>query len=244
MLKQRLALIAAAALWVAGSAGAAPITLTFDDLGLVHGSVVNTQYSGVTISADNIGGGPDLAVAFDSNLSNTRDEDLEFGNGWSAGNLAPDTRLGNLLIIQENPNGCQDGICDAPDDEGSRPAGSLIFDFDVAVTSFQFDVVDIESFALENGSVTLFDGASSMTLTLAQIFPLDGVLGDNSANRLDPILVSALSGISQITRVELNFGGSVGVDNVTFEPVPEPSTAALLALGVVALGARARSRRS
>jgi hypothetical protein len=243
MLKQAFAPLALAALLVAGSAGAAPITLTFDDVGLVHGSVVNTQYSGVTISAINTGGGPNLAVAFDSNLSGTRDDDLEFDTGWSTGNLAPDTRLGNLLIIQENPNGCQDGICDAPDDEGSRPAGTLIFDFDVAVTSFGLDLVDVESLSQEDGSIVFFDGASSVTIDMST-FLAGLILGNHSANRVDPFQLADLPGLSQITRVELNLNGSGGVDNVTFEPVPEPSTAALLALGVVALGARARSRRS
>ena len=242
MLKQRIALLAIAALWMAGSARAAPITLTFDDAAFVHGTIVNTQYAGVTISALNTGGGPDLAVAFDSDLSGTRDTDREFGSGWSAGTLTG-TRLGNLLIIQENPNGCLiDGICDAPDDEGSRPAGSLIFDFDVAVTSFGFDLVDVESLATENGSITFFDGASSLTVQMNS-FLAALTLGNNSANRIVPFLVGDLAGISQITRVEMNFAGSAGVDNVTFEPVPEPSSLALLGLGIGVFGVRTRSRR-
>ena len=242
MLKQKVALLSLAALLVAGGATAAPITLTFDDVGMVHGTVVNTQYSGVTISAINTGGGPNLAVAFDSNLTGTRDDDLQFNSGWSTGNLAPDTRLGNLLIIQENPNGCQDGICDAPDDEGSRPAGSLIFEFDVPVTSFGLDLVDVESLAEEDGSITFFDGASSVTVDMTTF--LSGlILGNNSANRVDPFDLGDLPGLSQITKVELTLHGSGGVDNVTFTPVPEPASAALLALGVLGLGARARSRR-
>ena len=242
MLKQKVALLSLAALLVAGGATAAPITLTFDDVGMVHGTVVNTQYSGVTISAINTGGGPNLAVAFDSNLTGTRDDDLQFNSGWSTGNLAPDTRLGNLLIIQENPNGCQDGICDAPDDEGSRPAGSLIFEFDVPVTSFGLDLVDVESLAEEDGSITFFDGATSVTVDMTTF--LSGlILGNNSANRVDPFDLGDLPGLSQITKVELTLHGSGGVDNVTFTPVPEPASAALLALGVLGLGARARSRR-
>lgn len=240
MLKLQVALLSLAAFLYAGSATAAPITLTFDDPGIVHGSIIDSQFANVTISAVNTGGGPDLAVAFDSDLTGTRDQDLEFGMGWSSGNIASDERLGNLLIIQENANGClADGICDDPDDEGGRPAGTLIFDFDVAVTSFGFDLVDVEGLGAENGSITFFDGASSTTIAMSTFlagFPL----GNNSANRVAPFTVGSLSGISQITRVELNLHGSGGVDNVTFEPVPEPSTAALLGLGIAALAARSR----
>ena len=243
MLKLQVALLPLVALLFAASGTAAPIVLTFDDVGLVHGSIVDSQYGGVTISAVNVGGGPDLAVSFDSDLLGTRDTDLEFGMGWTAGNIPSDERLGNLLIIQENPNGClPDRVCDAPDDEGSRPAGTLIFDFDVAVTSFGFDLVDVESLGAEGGSITFFDGGSSTTIAMTT-FLAGFTLGNNSANRIDPFTVAALPGISQITRVELTLGGSAGVDNVSFEPVPEPSTAALLGLGVAALAARVRSRR-
>lgn len=246
MLKSRIALLPLVVSFAAfAGAPAAAVTLTFDDIGLVHGSVVDTQYAGVTISAINTGGGPNLAVAFDTDLTGTRDDDLEFGTGWAAGNLAPDTKLGKLIIIQENTIGCSDGVCDAPDDEGSRPAGTLIFDFDVAVTSFGFDLVDVESLASENGSLTLYDGATSVDIPMSSL--LAGLsLGNNSANRIDALLVPTLNGfgpLAQITKAELNLAGSAGIDNVTFTPVPEPSTAALLALGAAVLGARARSRR-
>ena len=52
---------------------------------LVHGEIVNSQFSGLTISAVNVGGGPNLAVAFNSNLTGTQDPDLEKGLGWSGG---------------------------------------------------------------------------------------------------------------------------------------------------------------
>jgi hypothetical protein len=40
---------------------------------------------------------------------------------------------GNVLIIQENDIGCGiGGICDQPDDEGSRPTGYLSFVFSQA----------------------------------------------------------------------------------------------------------------
>ena len=41
-----------------------------------------------------------------------------------------------------------------------------------------------------------------------------------------------------VVQVEINFGGSAAVDNVTF--VPEPGTALLVGLGLAALGVRRR----
>ena len=95
-----VALAAVCSLVVAG-ARADTNTISFDSL--QHGEVINTQFvasHGVTISARNVGGGPNLAVAFDSNRINTRDPDLQ-GPPWSAGNLAGDVQadLGRLVII-------------------------------------------------------------------------------------------------------------------------------------------------
>ena len=93
-------------------------------------------------------------------------------------------------------------------------------------------------------SLTLVFGGSHLAVTAVLSTFMAGLqVGDNSANRIAPFTLAGLSGLSQITRVELNLHGSGGVDNVTFEPVPEPTTALLLALGVIGLGARARARR-
>lgn len=245
MTKLAAALIALVACGFASGAAAIPTVLSFDDVSLLHGSIVTDQYAGanVSIMATNVGGGPGLAVAFDSSLSGTRDSDLEFGNGWSGGNLAPDTVLDNLLIVQENNIGCGDGRCDEPDDEGSRPAGTLIFEFDIPVLSFGFDLVDVEDTMAENGSITFYDGFSTVNIAMMD-FLAGFQLGDNSANRVEPFLVADLLGIDQIDRVDINMGGSGAVDNVTFEPVPEPTTATLMGLGLTALAALGRRRQS
>ena len=137
-----------------GTVASADSTYTIDFEQLLHGQIVDEPINGVHIWADNIGGGPDLAVIFDSRKRGTADRDLEGpridGRGrirgsWSKGNLGRRSILGNLLIIQEHGKDNGRGmISTRPDDEGSRPAGSLFFQFDKPVNSFGFDLIDVE----------------------------------------------------------------------------------------------------
>jgi hypothetical protein len=231
----------------AATAGAASI-VTFDDVGLVHGSLVSDQYPDLAISATNFTRGFHLAVAFDSNASGTRDPDLEAADGgppfWSGGNIA-DQDLGLMLIIQENDEGClADAICDEPDDEGRRAAGTITIEFTrFSVIEFGFDIVDVESLAAENGSVTLHDGASSVTVGFASLLSAPQI-GDNTANRIAPLLAAQIDGIEEIDKVVIELGGSGAIDNLTFSHVPEPSTLLLSALGLAGLGAARRVHRT
>jgi hypothetical protein len=225
--------------------GANAGTITFDEAGIVHGTIIDTQFQtpfGVTFSVTNTGGGPNLGVAFDSTATGTRDPDLE--DAWSGGNLASNTILGNLLIIQENNNGTDDGVANDPDDEASRPAGTITIDFDFLIDSIGFDLIDIESATLEAGSVATFlnGGAALTTVDFADFlnlgaFDRNAVYGNNSANRIAP-LTAAEMGIGSFDQVIISMGGSGAVDNITWSTVPEPATSALLAGGLLGLGWR------
>lgn len=221
---------------------ASAVTITFDDQGFGHGEVI-TGVPGVSIVANNFTRSFDHAVVFDSEASGTADPDLEATwqgtPRWSGGNLVGQ-ELGLMLILQENDTGCGDGICDSPDDEGRRPAGTLSFLFDVPVSSFGFDLVDVDSTATENGSITFRDGVGgSTTLDFATI--LAGFeIGNNTANRIDPVFAEKL-GLASIREVEFTMGGSGAIDNVDYLPVPEPTTALFVGLGLALLG-RARRR--
>ena len=151
--------------------GAAPLleggviqTQTFNDLS--HGQIVDNEFSnginGFTVSGANIGGGPDLIVAFDTFEQNTADPDLEdpfnLGNANTSEifrdlqdpNISGSSisRFFDALIIQENgqedPN--NKGFIDAnPDDEGTRPAGTIQLDFESPISRFGFDLLDVEN---------------------------------------------------------------------------------------------------
>lgn len=222
--------------------------IDFQDSGLEHGEIIGSQYSslGLTISAINRGGGPDLAILFDSTKNQTRDPDLE--DPWSVGNIPTNEVLGNVLIIAENDTDSDgDGLIDNPDDEGSRPAGTIFFEFDFDITGFGFDLLDVEgsveygddsgyfatfySDATEIGHIGFGDLLADLTI----------VYGDNSANRISPITADYL-GIDSFNRVEINFGGSAAIDNIQFAAVPEPSTIILFGFGLLGTVAACRSR--
>ena len=145
LIKSALTIIFAALLLVAPAAQA--VGLTFDEpaLSLQHGTVVSTQYNNslygnATISAEDLHNTIDLAVAFDSNTprADTTDDDLLASFSSLLNDTSGDISPGNLSIIQENDrvvasnSGCAVGICDDPDDEGTRivvplPASAWLF---------------------------------------------------------------------------------------------------------------------
>lgn len=228
--------------------------ITFNEL--AHGTIVDDEYefsNGLTIYAQNRGGGPDVATIFDSSQPNSRDPDL-VGPGastWSKGNLAPGQHLGKLLILAENDiDRNKDGLIDNPDDEGSRPAGSLFFEFDSPISEFGFDLVDVEGPAeitKDSGyAATFYLGPDELARVsfadfvdpMSTFYDPSVVFGNNSANRILPLTAANL-GLLEFDRVELNFGGSAAIDNINWDrpgttvEVPNVSTPWMILLGLL-----------
>ena len=219
-------------------ASVSALTLDFemDAMGnaIAHGDVIDTQYAdlGVVIAIDNPNRTFDLGVAFDTTRGGTADPDLE--SPWSSGNLAPDTFLGNVLIITQSR--------DEANDEGNRPAGTISFMLDSAARALGFDLVDVDSPMEEAGGLDLFSGGSLVaSIEFADLIdPASGAFdasvafGDNSANRIQPIDPGAL-----FDRAVFRVGGSMAIDNV--QVVSEPAAAVLLGLVLFSLaGVRRR----
>ena len=117
----------------------------------------------VTILADSNGNDVDRAVVYNSRPGTGRDPDLEARRNGATGftyhgaegapvvasvdpqrGNGPDGKSnpGNILIIQENSDGCGDDVCNEPDDEAH--GGKLTFVFDVPTSIFSIDVIDIK----------------------------------------------------------------------------------------------------
>jgi hypothetical protein len=235
------------ALALCASAAGEARALDFDDL--AHGEIANGSWDGVAIDAENFARSFDYAVGFDTRRTGTQDDDLEAAASapyWSGGNLA-NQALNVILVLQENKTGCSDGVCNVPDDEGSRNAGRLIFDFDVALVAFGFDAIDVEDAMAENGRVDFFaDGDSVPEATVefadfvtpgSAFYDPSVVYGNRTANRIDPISAELL-GIEAFDRVVIMLGGSGGIDNLCMTPLPEASTGGMIALGLLVAARR------
>lgn len=218
------------ALTAAAMASAATADV-LDFSALSHGEVVAEQYAGlgIHISANNPSRPVDLAMAFDTNLNNTPDPDLE--NPYSMGNTDLNTNLGNVLIIST------DGT---PNDEGNRPAGTITFDFDMAVQSIGFHVVDLESQTIEGTSIDFYLGGSLVNSVDFSDFLAGGsmdngvIFGNNSINLIEEFTVAG--GFDQAV---FNVGGSMGFDNITYT-VPAPGALALFGFGGALVSRRRR----
>ena len=249
--------------------GAAPLleggviqTQTFNDLS--HGQIVDNEFSnginGFTVSGLNIGGGPDLIVAFDTFAQNTEDPDLEdpfdIGNANTSeifrdlqdpNNSGSNTsRFFDALVIQENgqedPN--NKGFINAdPDDDGTRPAGTIQLNFESPISRFGFDLLDVENVGEEFNLVFSSGDEVLATVPFEEFVTNDDTtsglffdstieFGNNSANRIVPITSSRLRAftgdnlIESFDQIAINLGGSGAVDNIVFENfVPEPTSA-------------------
>ncbi len=204
------------------------ITIDFDDI--QAGTIVDNEYNflGATISAFNFDNGLDLAVTFDTENPTGGDYDLggpfTAGPGNNLGSISP----GNVLIIQEN-NNCDETSCVTPDDEGSRPGGQFVIEFDTAVRLDSIDFFDIElaeSGPSDDNLISLFDASGSL---IDLLFHTPDTGGDNQ-------WVRSFFGVEGVSRIEINMGGSGAIDNISYAPVPVPGALVLLMSAIGGMG--------
>lgn len=190
--------------------GVAPCELLDFDFTLgpdepVKGQVIDTEWAdmGMQVSAqNNFPGGPDLAIIFDSGMVSGGDDDLATP-GTGSGN---DEALGNLLIIAENDFDFDfDGLVDNPDD--SAWGGTIRLDFDDPVTICSMTLVDIDD------AMPTELRFSVVGQVLPQVIAVPNQ-GDNSVQELDFLM-------TDVTRLDVVFGGSGGIADMELQPCPQ-----------------------
>ena len=261
---QRLAVAASGIL--CALAPAAVITLDFNDQTV--GTVIDTEYQtshGITFSADDPANHP--LTLYDSESTGGPDEDLEGppDDDWNDGNLAPSTKLGNLLII--NDDSAPNGVVDTPDDYAG--GGTITIEFDHELFGLGLAGVDIETSEAEDHRIDFYRNSTLLARVFFSDFSdsdntdfYDGSVkyGDDTANRLPMIwytdpnqnVVNGSVDIGQgsgtigiFDEVRIRLCGSGGIAAVRYQPTPEPGTLLLFGLGLACLlPAHRRRRRS
>ena len=229
-------------------AGANVIGFSVDANGniIVAGQIIDNEYlPGVTFEAENLSDGPDWAIAFDSSAPTGGDFDL--ATPGSLGNAAG-ASLGNILIISENSALDGDGNVAIPDDEGSKPAGTITVTFAAPIIDLGFHLIDIEDNVETEGFVMalMYGGSEVGTLTYLDLQTRDSSIkyGDNSVNWITPIAASEFDGgATWFDQAVFYFNGSGGIDTLTFASVPEPTTLLLFGTGAAVVGIRQWRRK-
>ena len=213
--------------------------MMIDFAGQTHGDIFDPTDYDLTVEQN--GSSFHAPVIFDSGTppASTSDLDLLFGGGWNGGNIAGHD-LGNLLILQESGASC--GATHCGDSDDSRRGGSFTFEFQQLFSALSFSLVDIDDQEDEEvGSVRLLfrqQGQADVVLADRSFDSFSGIhFGNRSANLFE---LAALEGLFNTVEINLTSSGAVG--ELELIPVPEPRTAALLALGLLSLSRRRRRR--
>ena len=197
-----------------------------DDLDLTlidfpHGTILNTQIDGVTVSADAFGGKPDKVIIYDgdTNLGNW-DDDLE------ASGQCPDCAGLHIAVIPENINGGGvDGIVDLPNDSAAGGIQTWVFDEEWFVRSFDF--VDYD--ANRNGEARAYDNPECSGTPVATANIKKSPNGGNGS--VQTILLNA----NHVRCLQFEYEDSGGVTNIRLECIKKFDNSGVLSEGTLEL---------
>jgi hypothetical protein len=190
-------------------------TITFEELAV--GSVLSDQYDalGVVFSGSPFSG-PGTSTSGEPWATNS-DMTIVSSAGSDVGSLGtPPLVSGNVLRSQ---NGWRS--------ENGDP--SFLMTFSTAISSISVDFAGVSSPI--DVRLFVYDGADLLATVVV-----------NGTGQIT--LSHAAESITHVAVSPGSYDDWVCVDNVVFEPVPEPSLGAMMSLGVAVLGVVARRRRA
>jgi hypothetical protein len=219
--------------------------------GLQKGEILNTQYllsDGVTFSATNLGGGPDLAVIFDTadpvptTIIGDRNGDADQGYPFAEGNMQQHNPH-KIAVIAENDvddwtlgteAGPSDGLIDVPDDEEDGGIFSVMWDS--AIKDVRLVTLDMEEdadgymFELYLNSIMVF----SASLADCMSYDASIVSADHCINQMP--WMSDMGNTAEFDELRIvspdyEPSGSFGIDEIQWQ-VPEPVTLSLMSMGL------------
>jgi len=140
---------------------------------------------------------------------------------------------------------------DDRDDDGHHPGrrdddddhGVIGLIFATPVVDFALDVIGADPPG-RRGGITFFSSGDEATVSFAEIADADPSIEftENSANHIQTISAFDL-GFATIDEVHISLDGVGGIDNITFNAVPEPSTALMICSGIVGIFGRRRAEK-
>ena len=181
------------------------------------GQIITCQWEdewGCVSATNDSPDGPHLAVIFDSANPTGGDLDLgtpiagpeqcQLGDGFVVG-AHPCTAYGHVLIVQENADGCDDGFCDVPDDEGWGGTINLWFPPFPGRAPCWMDLLDVD----DPGGATV-----RTYCDLCGPDPIDDLFVPPGA---DHSLTRVYFSQKCVTRVEVSFAGSGAIAEWAYE---------------------------
>lgn len=249
-MKHPLMVAVVAAILLAPSAFSQTFSIDFQtndqNQALVAGSVnlaANEPYrnffgSGVGVRLSTDAPSSEPLNLYDTEGTNGADDDLErnsTGTGLYAGGSNPGLNYGNVLIINTDNN------ISTPNDEAN--GGKIGLHFDVSLSEFGFDFIDMDTSA--GSSVTFTDtigGSGSTIVTFAQfedgaggVFERSNVsFGNRHANRILNVTAADL-GLTSFDEITFSLNSSGGIGTIYGTAIPEPNSAAMLLGGLATL---------